>query len=87
VSWRDVLVGTGRGRGWRGIVSLLVLLFGFLIILNNGDQYECRMCNAVVFRGDRIVLVVVPRGEGPVVAAGAFPIADVKAVMELRDEV
>ena len=66
---------------------MLVALFGFLIILHNGESYECRACNAVVFQGDRVVLVVAPRGGGPLVAAGAFPIADVKAVIELRDEV
>ena len=66
---------------------MLVALFGFLIILHNGDQYECRMCNAVVFQGDKVVLVVAPRGGGPLVAAGAFPVSEVKAVVELRNEV
>ena len=66
---------------------MLVALFGFLIILHNGESYECRMCNAVVFQGDKVVLVVAPRGGGPLVAAGAFPIADGKAVVELRNEV
>jgi hypothetical protein len=77
----------GVGLNWRRVLALAAALFGFLIILHNGDQYECRMCNAVVFSGGRLVLLVVPRGDGPVVAAGAFPIADVKAIVEMRDEV
>jgi len=69
------------------ILAMIAVLFGFLIILNNGDQYECRLCNAVVFSGDKIVLLVVPRGDGTMIAAGAFPISEVKAIIELRDEV
>lgn len=77
----------GVGLNWKRVGALAAVLFGFLIILHNGDQYECRACNAVVFSGDKIVLLVVPRGDGTMIAAGAFPIADVKAVIELRDEV
>jgi hypothetical protein len=71
----------------RRVLAMVAVLFGFLIILHSGESYECRMCNAVVFSGDKIVLLVVPRGDGTMIAAGAFPIADVKAVIELRDEV
>jgi hypothetical protein len=77
----------GFGLNWKRVGALAAALFGFLIILHNGESYECRACNAVVFQGDRVVLVVAPRGGGPLVAAGAFPVSDVRAIVELRDEV
>jgi hypothetical protein len=35
----------------------------------------------------RFLLLVVPRGDGTMIAAGAFPVSEVKAIIELRDEV
>ena len=65
---------------------LLVALFGFLVLMNSGEAWECRACNAVIFDGPRIVLLVLERG-GDVVPVGRFLCSDVKAIIELRDEV
>lgn len=35
----------------------------------------------------RFLLLVVPRGDGTMIAAGACPVSEVKAIIELRDEV
>ena len=53
----------------------------------NGCCFDFVRCSVRGGVFDQLVLLVVPRGDVPVVAAGAFPIADVKAVIELRDEV
>ena len=69
------------------ILAIIAVLFGFLIVLNNGDQYQCRLCNMILFRDGNVVLLVVPRGGDTAMFAGAFKIEDVKAIVELRDEV
>jgi hypothetical protein len=66
--------------------AFLAALFGFLIILQSGEAWECRACNAVVFQGSRLVLLVLERG-GDVIPVGQFEVSDVKAIVELRDEV